>query len=186
MHPPAGFYTTKTPSGHCLAPSYGLNLTKVIGHGMPKLLCGVAALIAMTTGLSAADLVVFSGGAPEAALRTLGPRFEKASGHKVTYEFAIVTALQKRLLDGEKADVIFLPMPLIGEIEKALPLRKEGRGPLARVGLAVVVREGTPLPDLSTAASFKKALLGAKSIALSEASTPGGAYVLRMLGDGYC
>lgn len=141
----------------------------------------MAAIAAMTTTLSAADITVLSGGAPEAALRTFGPQFEKSSGHKVAFTFAIVTALQKRLLDGEKADVIFLPLPLIGELEKALPMRKEGRGPLARVGLAVVVREGTPLPDLSTTDSFKKVLLSAKSIALSDASTPGGGYVLRML-----
>jgi len=129
---------------------------------MIKSFCALVAIVAMTTTLPAADLSVFSGGAPEAALRAFGPEFEKSSGHKLTYTFAIVTALQKRLLDGEKADVIFLPVPLIAEIDKALPMRKEGRGPLARVGLAVVVREGTALPDVSTTASFKKVLLGAK------------------------
>jgi molybdate transport system substrate-binding protein len=72
-------------------------------------------------------------------------------------------------------------MPLIAETEKTLPMRKEGRGPLARVGLGVVVREGAPRPDTSSADAIRKTLLGAKSIALSEATTPGGSYVLRML-----
>jgi len=150
---------------------------------LSKSFCALIAIIAMTARLPAADLSVFSGGAPEAVLRALSPEFEKSSGHKLTYTFAIVTALQKRLLDGEKADVIFLPVPLIAELENALPMRKEGHGPLARVGLVVVVREGMALPDVSTTASFKKVLLAAKSIALSEAAIPGGSYVLRMLGQ---
>ena len=167
--------------GIVVQPSMTISIGIVCGASMIKVLCAMAAVVAMTTTLSAADLAVFSGGAPEAALRTLGPQFEKSSGHKVTFTFAIVTALQKRLIAGEKADLIFLPVPLIAEVEKAVPMRKEGRGPLARVGLAVVVREGTPVPDVSTTDSLKKVLLAAKSIALSEASTPGGSYVLRML-----
>jgi molybdate transport system substrate-binding protein len=143
----------------------------------------VTTVVATTISALAADIAVHSGGAPEAALRALGPQFEKASGHKVTFTFAIVTALQKRLLAGEKADLIFLPMPLIAEIEKSLPMRREGRGVLARVGLAVVVREGVPRPDISSADSVRKLLLGTKTIALSEANTPGGSYVLRMLGQ---
>jgi molybdate transport system substrate-binding protein len=134
-----------------------------------------------TTCARAAEINTYSGGAPEAALRALAPQFEKASSHKVNFTFAIVTALQKKLLDGEKADLIFLPVPLIAEIEKRIPMRREGRLVLARVGLGVVVREGASRPDISSAGAVRTMLLGAKSIAMSEANTPGGSHVLRML-----
>lgn len=149
---------------------------------MTRFLVTIATVIAATTvSARAADIGIYSGGAPEAALRALGPQFEKASGHKVHFTFAIVTALQKRLLAGEKADLIFLPVPLIAATEKTIPMRQEGRGVLARVGLGVVVREGATRPDISNADGVRKMLLGAKSIALSEANTPGGSHVLRML-----
>ncbi|MCC6890493.1 MAG: substrate-binding domain-containing protein [Hyphomicrobiales bacterium] len=146
----------------------------------------VAAVSAITVATAAvtagaAEIAVYSGGAPEAALRALAPAFETASGHRVQFTFAIVTALQKRLLAGETADLVFMPMPLLAELAKARPLRPEGRGVLARVGLAVVVREGAPKPDIASAEALRKLLLSAKSIALSEANTPGGSYVLRML-----
>jgi len=149
---------------------------------MKKLfLAGAAALAATTTCVRAAEINIYSGGAPEAALRTLAPQFEQASGHKVNFTFAIVTALQKKLLEGEKADLILLPVPLIMEIEKKIPMRREGRRVLARVGLGVVVREGASRPDISNPSAVRTMLLGAKSIALSEANTPGGSHVLRML-----
>ena len=142
----------------------------------------LAATLAVTTATAtAAEIRVHSGGAPEAALRALAPQFEKTSGHRVTFTFAIVNAIQKRLASGEKTDLIFLPVPLIAETEKSVPLRKEGRGILARVGLAVVVRDGATRPDISSADAVRKLLTSAKTIALSEASTPGGGYVLRML-----
>lgn len=148
---------------------------------MVRFCLAIAGVIALATASRAAELNVYSGGAPEAALRVLGPEFEKTSGHNVRFTFAIVTALQQRLLAGDKADLIFLPVPLIADIEKTIPMRTEGRGVLARVGLGVVVREGAPKPDISGADAVRKTLLGAKSIALSEANTPGGSYVLRML-----
>src|SRR5262245_19818312 len=151
---------------------------------MTKLFLSIAAAVmAAACPARAADINVYSGGAPEAALRVLGPQFEKASNHKVAFTFAIVTALQKRLLSGEKADLIFLPVPLIAETEKTIPMRTEGRGVLARVGLGVVTRDGAPPPDISSQDALRNTLLSAKALALSEANTPGGSYVLRMLGQ---
>ena len=70
----------------------------------------VLGLYSTSINVQAADIRVYSDGAPEAALYAITPAFEKASGHKVFYTFAIVTELQKRLIAGEKADVILMPL----------------------------------------------------------------------------
>jgi ABC-type molybdate transport system substrate-binding protein len=46
---------------------------------------------------SAADIRVFSGGAPQEVLRALAPDFEKETGHRLSFTFALVTDIQKRL-----------------------------------------------------------------------------------------
>src|SRR4029077_13254626 len=89
---------------------------------------------------------VYSGGAPQETLKLLAPEFEKATGHRVAFTFAVVGAVQQRLEAGEKADVVLLPAPLIDALEKAGKIRPDSRSLLARVGIAVVVRADTPKP----------------------------------------
>jgi ABC-type molybdate transport system substrate-binding protein len=111
------------------------------------------ALILLTGEATSADIRVFSGGGPQDALRHLAPEFERATGHHVEFTFQLVTEIQRKLAAGEKADVIVLPVPLIAATAKTVPLRTEGRIVLARVGIAVIVRQGTTPPDISTGRS---------------------------------
>jgi molybdate transport system substrate-binding protein len=128
---------------------------------------------------AAAEIRVFSGGGPREALRHLAPEFERASGHHVEFTYQLVTEIQRKLEAGEKADVILLPVPLIAATEKTVPLRAEGRVVLARVGIAVIVRQGAPPPDISTAEAVRKTLVDARAIAWSDASTPAGGHLDR-------
>ena len=109
------------------------------------------ALISLTGEATAADIRVFSGGAPQEMLRQLGPEFEQATGHRVELTFRLVNEIQQKLAAGERADVIVLPVLLIAATEKVVPLRTEGRIVLGRVGIGVIVRQGTTPPDISTA-----------------------------------
>jgi len=129
----------------------------------------------------AADLRVFSGGAPQSVLRSLAPEFEKATGHRVEFTFALVTAIQQKLAAGEKTDLILLPVQLIAATEKTLPLSTEGRAVLARVGIGVITRQGIARPDISTADAVRKMLLEARSVAFSDPSTPGGSHLARVM-----
>ena len=86
------------------------------------------------TLLSAAELRVYSGGAPQETLKLLAPEFEKATGHRVAFTFAVVGAIQQRLEAGEKADVVLLPAPLIDALEK--------KGKIMIVGAAYDVETG--------------------------------------------
>ena len=139
------------------------------------------ALMLLGGNAGAAELRVFSGGAPQDALRLLAPEFERATGHRVVFTFELVTGIQRRLAEGERADAILLPVPLIAATEKTVPLRTEGRIVLARVGLGVIVREGSTPPDISTAEAVRRALLNARAVAWGDPGTPSGAYLGRMV-----
>jgi molybdate transport system substrate-binding protein len=135
----------------------------------------------LTAEAISADIRVFSGGAPQEALRQLAPEFERATGHRVEFTFALVTEIQRKLAAGEKADVILLPVPLIAATEKTVPLRSEGRMTLARVGIGVIVRQSAPLPDISTTEAARKMLLNTRRIAWSDPSTPTGGHLNRAI-----
>ena len=136
------------------------------------------------TLLSAAELRVYSGGAPQETLKLLAPEFEKATGHRVAFTFAVVGAIQQRLEAGEKADVVLLPAPLIDALEKAGKIRPDSRSLLARVGIAVVVRADAPKPDISTPEALRAALTQARSITHADPqATPGGRHIAALLAE---
>jgi molybdate transport system substrate-binding protein len=114
-------------------------------------------------------------------LRAAIPGFEGTTGHRVHPTFAHVSVIQQKLAAGEKTDLIMLPIPLIAAAERSLALRSEGRTVLARVGIAVIVRKGTTLPDISTPDAVRKMLLDARSIELPPSNGPAGAHLARMI-----
>jgi molybdate transport system substrate-binding protein len=140
-----------------------------------------ALFLLSVTPSSAADLRVYSGGAPQDTLKLLAPAFEQATGHRLDYTFAIVGVIQQRLQTGEKADVVLLPVPLIEALEKSGKLRPGSRALLARVGIAVVVREGAAKPDVSTPEALRATLIQARAITHSDPQTPSGRHIAAML-----
>ena len=54
----------------------------------------------------AAEVSVVSADALRAVMKDLGPRFERASGHKLAVAFSPAGAIVKRLQDGAAADVV--------------------------------------------------------------------------------
>ena len=78
------------------------------------------------------------------------------------------------------------PVSEPGAIDKLTEQGKFVRGSrtnIARVGVGVVVKEGTPLPDISSVEAFKDALLKAKSVAYIDPHAGGssGIYVAGLL-----
>ena len=139
------------------------------------------ALSTMASGLWAADIRIFSGGAPQTILRSLAPEFERESGHRVQFTFALVSAIQQRLIAGDQADLVLLPIALIEETARLRPMQASGRQELARVGIGVIAREGSRLPDISTPEAVRTMLLQAQAVALPDPSTPSGAHLRRVM-----
>ena len=100
-----------------------------------------------------------------AVMEDLGPKFERASGHKLAITFATLTGIVKRVEDGETADVVVIPQQGIDGFVKAGKAAAGNVTVVARSGIGVAVRKGAPKPDISSPEAFKRALLTAKSIA---------------------
>jgi molybdate transport system substrate-binding protein len=132
----------------------------------------VAALLALTASVAAAEIKVLSANALSIAEKALGEAFTKETGHQVAFMFGSPGQVLDRLKAGETYDLVIMPSGAAASLDLEGKWRAETRRPLARVGIGVAVREGVRL-DLSTVESTRKALLDARAITLSDARTGG-------------
>jgi molybdate transport system substrate-binding protein len=90
----------------------------------------------------------------------------------VTLDNDTAGALSRRIEGGETVDLAVITAPVIeGLIGKGK--LAPGRTDLATVGIGVVVKEGAPLPDISSVDAFKRLLLAAKSVAQVDPASGG-------------
>jgi molybdate transport system substrate-binding protein len=143
----------------------------------------VAIVAGAPRGAAAAEIKVLTAGAFKQVLLALVPEFEKQTGHKVTIENATVGALTKRIEGGEAFDLAVLTPAAVNALADKGKFVADSRTNLARVGVGVVVREGTPKPDISSVDAFKRAVLAAKSVAYIDPAAGGssGIYVAGLL-----
>jgi molybdate transport system substrate-binding protein len=129
-----------------------------------------------------ANLLIFSGGAPKLIFKQLTPEFERASGHKVEFVFAVTKVLSDRLAAGEKPDVLVLPTPILDGYQKDGLVRADNRAVFGLVSINAVVKKGAPKPDLSTTDKVKQAMLGSRSLAMSPPGmTPSGTHMGKLI-----
>ena len=138
---------------------------------MRILLTILLAAVAISPAI-AADLKLLTAGAYKSAALELVPEFEKKTGHKVTIENDTAGALARRVAAGESFDVVVMPpaamAPLLGS-----KLIESSAKPLARVGIGVAIKQGAPVPDISTVEAWKKSLLAARAIAYTDPASGG-------------
>ena len=149
---------------------------------MARSLCVVLSLC-LAGSAAAADIRVFSSGAPAEVEKVLAAQFARESGHRVVFTVANPAIIQQNLSGGQTPDIVILPAPLIDSLAKTGVLRPTSRVDLARVGVGLVVREGAPLPDVSAADAVRTTLLRARSIVIPDPAGGGqtGAALVRMI-----
>jgi len=125
---------------------------------------GFMFLLVLGLKAEAAELNVLSAIGMQSVMEDLGPKFERATGHKLVMAFATGGATVKRAQDGEAADVVVAPRQGIDSLVKNGKAAASNVTALASTGISVAVRKGTPKPDISSPEAFKRALLAAKSI----------------------
>ena len=132
----------------------------------------VAALISagLASAACAADIQVLSAGAIEPGLKAAAAAFEKQTGHVAKITFNTAPELKKRMEGNPAFDVVIAPPAVMGEFAAASKLA-ETRANVGRVGMGVTVREGAPVPDISTAEALKRSVLDAESLVFNRAST---------------
>ncbi|HEY3641836.1 MAG TPA: substrate-binding domain-containing protein, partial [Xanthobacteraceae bacterium] len=141
---------------------------------------GLATALSPITDTQAAELKILAGGSMTASLNELGPRFERATGHKLTLVFDSTPNLIKAATSAP-FDLGVVPVDVMKD---AAARARFASGPtidIARVGYGVAVRAGAPKPDVSTPDALKATLLKAQSIATIPESAAG-AYVLQVFG----
>jgi molybdate transport system substrate-binding protein len=127
----------------------------------------------------AADLQVLAGGGIAGPMAELTKSFEGASGHKLIVRYGTTPQLIKLATDGGPFDVAVVPREVFNDEAARARFVPGPTIDIARVGLGVAVRSGSPKPDISNEANLKQALLKAQSIATIPASAAG-AQVLRL------
>jgi molybdate transport system substrate-binding protein len=132
-----------------------------------------AAAVMLLAGLAssaagAAEVKVVSAGAMRAALQELAPAFEKASGHKLKIEYATAGKVEEKVAADEEIDVAILTKPRADKLVGNAKLVGGTSATLARVPIGLAVKKGAAKPDIGSVEGFKKALLGAKSIAYND------------------
>lgn len=147
-------------------------------------IAAIAVFLLVQAGLvSAAEIKVFSTIGVQSALEELVPKFEKATGHKLSITWATAAILVKRVQAGENADLYVLTKQSLDALTKDGSATAGADAAFASSGMAVVVKKGAPKPDISTAETFKQTLLNAKAIAYSNpaAGDASGVYFAKLL-----
>jgi molybdate transport system substrate-binding protein len=122
----------------------------------------------------AAELRVYTTGAPAQAVKAIAADFATRTRDRLTFTVGQPAAIRQRLAAGEQADVIILPARVMARLEKTGALRAGSAVDLARVGVGVVVRDGARQPDISSAAAIRALLLDARSIVYPDPRSGGG------------
>jgi molybdate transport system substrate-binding protein len=137
--------------------------------------------VAAIAPAAAADLKLLTAGAFKSVALELVPEFEKKTGHKVTVENDTAGAVARRVGGGEYVDVVVMPPAAMGPLLGSKLVESSAK-PLARVGIGVAIKQGAPVPDISTVDAFKQSLLAARAIAYTDPASGGtaGIYLAKL------
>lgn len=141
---------------------------------------GVAVTLTPLSAVNAADIKVISSVGVRAVLQELAPQFERASSHRLALTFGTAVPLKRQIEAGETFDVVILTPTLVEDLVRQGRVAAGTKTDIAKAGIGVAIRAGAARPDISTAESFKRTLLGAKSIVHSKEGQSG-AYMASLI-----
>jgi molybdate transport system substrate-binding protein len=120
-----------------------------------------------------AEIKVMSAGAVKSVVSALGAEFERDTGAKLNFSFGTAGSLRERIKDGETADLVVLSESAIAELAKLGLVVADSVVDVGCTVTGVVIREGGPVPDISTPDAFKRAFLNARSVAYTDPKAGG-------------
>jgi molybdate transport system substrate-binding protein len=135
--------------------------------------------------LTQADIKVLATTAMKTVFEELAPQFQAQTGNRVTASFGPSVQIEKRLTEGEAADVAVLTNAAAKDMIGRGKVLADSLVEIARSSLGVAVARGAPKPDISSTEAFKRAMLAAKSVAVSKPVGAGlsGAHMARIFRD---
>jgi molybdate transport system substrate-binding protein len=142
-----------------------------------RLAAAAAVILMMVPRITAAaEIKLMCSDGLKAVAEALIPEFEKTTGNKVTVTFNLAAALKQRIEAGEAFDLAILTPTAIDDLIKAGKIAANTRTVIARSGLGLAVRAGSPKPDIRTVDAFKRTLLAATSITYAKEGASGVAF----------
>jgi molybdate transport system substrate-binding protein len=136
-----------------------------------KALAGAAAFAVLlgTAGSSgAAEIRLLSAAAMQSVFKKVAGEFERTAGHKLAISYGTIGAIAERVQGGESADLV------IGSSLSMPPLVKNGKidgaslVTVCTTGIGMVVPRGDPVPPLTSADDFIRAVTRAKVVVYSD------------------
>jgi molybdate transport system substrate-binding protein len=120
---------------------------------------------------TAAEIRVLSAGAVQPGMAKVIETFRRETGYDVQVTFATAPAISKRIVGGDKVDVVVVPPAVLDELARSGKTVPAQRVTVGRIGVGVMVRDGARLPKIATVEEFKDSLLSAESVVYNQAST---------------
>jgi molybdate transport system substrate-binding protein len=117
------------------------------------------------------ELKILSAGAVKPGLSKVIDAFRRESDFAVRVSFATAPAILKKIGGGESVDFVVAPPKVLDALANTGKFPAADRIMVGRIGVGVMVRDGAPLPAISTVDEFKRALLSAESLVYNQAST---------------
>jgi molybdate transport system substrate-binding protein len=117
------------------------------------------------------SLTIFSVNGVKEVMSRLSERFLAETGQEASLTFGTIGALQEKMKAGELPDVLIAMSPAMAKAEDEGLIVKGASVEVGRTGLGAAVREGAPIPDISTPQRFRDTLLETKSLAYTDPKT---------------
>lgn len=135
--------------------------------------------------MSELEVKVLATTAMKTVFEELAPQFQAATGQRVSASFGPSVQIEKRLAEGETADVAVLTTAAAGAMLARGKVLAGSLIAIARSSLGVAVQRGAPKPDISSVDAFRRALLAAQSVAVSKPVGAGlsGAHMAKVFQD---
>jgi molybdate transport system substrate-binding protein len=143
--------------------------------------CAIFALVcAAVAAPASADVQLKIIAAPNMrpVLPDLTAAYQRSNGPKLSISYAAPAQIKSQVEAGASVDVVISIKGMVDALGKQGKLT--GVTIIARSPVGVAVRTGQPKPDISSPAAFKAALLGAKSIVVSNGG-PSGVIAARVI-----
>jgi molybdate transport system substrate-binding protein len=119
--------------------------------------CLLVSIFAASAAASAAEVKVLSANVFTSVLDSAFADFERASGHKVIFEYVTAGKVRERVQAGEAGDVAIATRGILDDLEKSQKIAEGTVVTLARSAVAFVVRKGANKPDVSSVGAFRQA-----------------------------
>lgn len=140
---------------------------------MKRFITAAAMLCVLTMFCRAAEIKVLASAGVRGPLSELARLFEATSHQKLATDYEVTAVLKRRIDAGAPFDLTILNPEIIDDLIRAGVIATETRTNFGRTGLAVAIRRGAFKPDISSAESFKRTMLNARSVAHSRQGLSG-------------